>query len=318
MNSIACFVALFLASQVAAPAEQYSTTDGNPVLDANILVKDEANIPAVEAGMLIEMGVREGTLVKKDEILARIDDRKAKAAVKVTRYAEQAAKKASEQDIEKRYAQAAADVAKVEWEQGLESNRLHKGAVVETELRRMKLDFKRATLQIEKAINDQYLAGLDANTKTAEREAAEMELDWRTIRAPFDGDVTKTNIQQSEWVNPGDPILTLTRFDTLYVEAFVRADLYDRSEVFGKPVTVEVTKARGRKTTVEGRIVHADQMLQGRGIYTVRAEVTNERVNGSWLLQPGGVARMTILIDQPSRQPLQSRIESREALDVRR
>ncbi len=315
MKAITCLFALILAGQVTTPADRYSTPDGNPVLDANILVKDEVRIPAVEAGMLIEMNVREGSHMKKDQVLARIDDRKAKAAVKVTRYAEQAAQKAAEQDIEKRYAQAAAAVAEVEWQQGLESNRQHRGAVVESELRRMKLDFKRAKLQIEKAINDQYLAGLDANTKTAEREAAEMELDWRTIRAPFDGDVTKTNVQQSEWVNPGDPILTLTRFDTLYVEAFVNAKDFDRGEVFGKPVTIEVTKARGRKATVEGTIVHADQILQHTGIYTVRAEVTNQQVNGSWLLQPGGVARMTIHIDQQSQQ---SRAQSSEATEIRR
>ncbi len=315
MKAITCVLVLIVAGQVTAPSNRYSTPDGNPVLDANILVKDEARIPAVEAGMLIEMNVREGSHMKKDQVLARIDDRKAKAAVNVTRFGEEAALKRAEQDIEKRYAQAAADVAEVEWRQGLESNRQHKGAVVESELRRMKLDYKRATLQIEKAVNDQYLAGLDANTKTAEREAAEMELAWRTIRAPFDGDVTMTNVQQSEWVNPGDPILTLTRFDTLYVEALVNAKDFDRSEVFGKPVTVEVTKARGRKVTVEGTIVHADQILQHNDVYTVRAEVTNQQVNGSWLLQPGGVARMTIHIDQQSQE---SQAQSPEPAEIRR
>ncbi|MEM8946285.1 MAG: HlyD family efflux transporter periplasmic adaptor subunit [Planctomycetota bacterium] len=315
MKVITCLIALLVAGQAAAQTDRYTTPDGNPVLQATIFVKDEARIPAVEPGMLIEMNVREGSSVKEGDVLARIDDRKAKAAVKVTRYAEQAAKKRAAQDIEKRYAQAAAAVAKVEWEQGLESNRQHKGAVVESEIRRMKLDYERANLQIEKAVNDQYLAGLDANTKTAEREAAQMELDWRTIRAPFDGDVVMTNVHQSEWVNPGDPILKLMRFDTLYVQGRVRSDQFDRSEVYGKPVTVEVTKARGRKATVEGRIVHADQLLQHTGVYTVRAEVVNQQVNGSWLLQPGGVASMTIHVDQKSQE---SSAQSLEANKVRR
>lgn len=318
MKTLTCLIALIFAGQVGDTDSRYATPDGNPVVRATILVKDEARIPAVEPGMLIEMNVREGTHVMKGDVLARIDDRKAKAAVKVTRYAEQAAKKRADQDIEKRYAQAAAAVAKVEWEQGLESNRQHQGAVVESEIRRMKLDYERANLQIEKAINDQYLAGLDANTKTAEREAAQMELDWRTIRAPFEGEVVKTNIYESEWVNPGDPILKLMRLDTLYVEGFVRADQFDRSEVYGKPVTVEVTKARGRKATVEGRIVHADQILQHTGVYTVRAEVTNQKNQGSWLLQPGGVATMTIHVDQPSQESLGSKVRSQETEGVRR
>ena len=68
-------------------------------------------------------------------------------------------------------------------------------------------------------------------------------------------------------------------------------------EVMGKPVTVEVTKSRGKKASVAGRIVHVAQMLEHGGIYTVRAEVANELVNDSWLLQPGGVARMTIHLE---------------------
>ena len=170
-------------------------------------------------------------------------------------------------------------------------------------------------MQIEKAQNDQLLAGFDAKTKRAERKAAEMALNWRTIRAPFGGDVVKTYVQQSEWVNPGDPILKLMRFDTLYVEGFVKAAEYDRWEVMGKPVTVEVTKARGKKAAVAGRIVHVAQMLEHGGVYTVRAEVANELFNDSWLLQPGGVARMTIHIDQESQT---SQVEQLELGQSRR
>ena len=84
------------------------------------------------------------------------------------------------------------------------------------------------------------------------------------------------------------------RFDKMYVEGRLLAGNYDRSEVLGKPVTVEVIKAHGRKETVTGKIVHADPMLQFKGEYTVRAEVDNQQVNNSWLLQPDGVVKMTI------------------------
>ena len=297
MKAITCLVSLLLIGQVTAPS-RYSTADGNPVLElAFIKVKDEARIPAVEPGMLIELNVREGSRVKKDDVLARIDDREAKARVTVTKYAELAARKLFEQDIEERYARAAADVAEAALKKDLMANEMSTGAVPEVEIDRKRLDWKRATLQIEKAQNDRIQASYDAKTKRAEREAAEMTLDMHTIRAPFDGDVVRTNVHQSEWVNPGDPILKLMRFDTLYVEGFVKASDYDRSEINGKPVTVEVTKARGKKATVSGRIIHVDQMLEHGGRYTVRAEVANELINDSWLLQPGGTARMTIHLD---------------------
>ncbi|NOZ39313.1 MAG: HlyD family efflux transporter periplasmic adaptor subunit [Planctomycetes bacterium] len=295
MTVIPYFIALMLFGQVADSANRYATADGNPVIQpARIYVRDEAKIPAMEAGVLTEFSAHEGARVKKGEVLAVIDDREAKARLKIAKYAELAAWKLVKQDIEERYAAAAANVAKSKWESALDSNKQYKGAVVEGEMMTLKLDFKRATLQIEKAANDRVMASYDAKTKTAEKEAAEMALDWRTIRAPFDGDVVKTFVHQSEWVQPGEAILQLVRFDKLYVEGHLLAKDYDRSEILGKPVTVEVTKARGRKATVSGTIVHVDQILQGRGRYNVRAEVDNELVNGSWLLQPGGEVRMTI------------------------
>jgi len=317
MNAMASLVVWLILGQLTDSAPRYATADGNPVLEkALIRVRDEAEISAPEAGVLMQMEMREGQRVKMDEVLGVVDDREARARLKIAKYAEVAAWKQVEQDIEERYAKAAAAVAKVEWEQGLESNRQHKGAVVESELRRMKLDYNRSTLQIEKAGNDRILAGYDAKTKTAEREAAQMALDWRIIRAPFNGDVVETFVHQSEWVSPGEPILKLVRFDKLHVEGFVLAADYDRSEMMGKPVTVEVTKARGRKVTVSGRIVHVDQMLRGtKGQYTLRAEVDNELVNDSWLLQPGGAARMTIHLNLESRV---LSVESLEAANTRR
>ena len=189
-------------------------------------------------------------------------------------------------------------MAEAEYKKALEANEIKAKAISESEVERAKLDHRRAELQIEKAMNDRVLAGYDARTKRAERKAAEMALDWRTIRAPFAGDVVQTYVHQSEWVKPGDPILRLVRFDRLYVEGFVSADEHDRSEMKGKRVTVEVTKAHGAKATVTGTIVHVDQVLFGtKGRYTVRAEVENELVNDSWLLQPGGIVKMTIHLD---------------------
>jgi len=310
MTALPYLMTFLFFGQVAVPANRYATADGNPVVQpATVRVQDEANIPAMEAGVLTQFSMHEGAHVTQGEILAIVDDREANARLKIAKYAEKAARKLAEQDIEERYAMEAAKVAKAKWEKALDSNRQYKGAVVDGEILVLKLDFRRSELQIEKAANDRIMASYDVKTKTAEREAAEMALDWRTIRAPFNGDVVKTFVHQSEWVQPGEPILKLVRFDKLYVEGHLLAKDYDRSEILGRPVTVEVIKARGRKVTVPGKIVHVDQMLQGRGRYTVRAEVDNELINNSWLLQPGGTVRMTIHLDQ---ERIESRVQSLE------
>jgi len=298
MTNLTCFLAALLLGQVSAAPRNTAPVGGDLVLEkAYIKVRDEAKIPAMEAGVLTLLDVREGDRIKEGEVLAMIDDREAQAQVTVAKYKEAAAVKRAEQTIEIRYAKAAADVAEADWKRDVEANSINKGAVPESEMERKKLDQRRAELQIEKAMNDRVLSAYDAQTARAERKAAQMALDWRTIRAPFDGDVVQTYVHQSEWVQPGEPILRLMRFDRLYVEGLVNADEYDRSEMKGKRVTVEVTKARGAKVTVTGTIVHVDQMLQGKGRYSVRAEVENELVNDSWLLQPGGLVKMTIHLD---------------------
>ncbi len=297
MSAIRLLIAVGLLLPVSGVDRRYAEENGNPVLDRCLIKlqsEDEIRIPAQEAGVLISMPVKEGSRVAKGDLLATIDDREAKAALKVAQYALQSAQQRAKEDIEIRYAQAAEAVAQVDVEQDLKANRDHPGAIPDIEIRRKKLDRTRSSLQIEKARKDQILARLEAKTKQAERDAAKMALEWRTILAPFDGEVVTTYRHQSEWVNPGDPILKLVRFDTLHVEGFVYADQYNRGELQGKPVTVKVSRARGREIPVQGYIIYVDQMVRSDGSYRVRAEVKNEREGDNWLIQPGLKARMTI------------------------
>jgi multidrug efflux pump subunit AcrA (membrane-fusion protein) len=297
MSAFQLIVSLGLLLPISS-ADRYSVdADGNPVLDGcriELIGQDEVRIPAQEAGVLIEMPVKEGTRVSKDDLLATIDDREAKAAVKVANYALQSAMQRANETIEIRYAQAAEAVAKVDLEQDQKANLDHPNAIPETEIRRKKLDLDRSTLQIEKAKKDQILARLEAKTKNAELDATKMALERRTILAPFDGEVVDTYRHKSEWVNPGDPILKLVRLDTLHVQGLVNADQYDRSEVQGKPVTVMINRARERQVSVQGRIVYVDQMVGSNNKFRVRAEVKNKREGDNWLIEPGRYVRMTI------------------------
>lgn len=282
---------------VAGNAEQLFAQPADPVLSpCYIKLKNEnlVRIPAQEAGVLIEMPVREGSMVKAGQLLARVDDRDAKAQLRITENALKTATKRAEDDIEIRYAEAAADVAKANLLQDLEANQNHTGAVPEIEIRQKRLELQRAVLQGEKAAKDQVLAGLEADTKEAERDAAKEALLRRIVEAPFDGEVIETSRHESEWVNPGDLILKLARFDTLYVEGTVYANEYDRSELQGREVTVTVKRARGRELKVTGKVVHVVPEVRSDRSYIVRAEIQNKREGESWAIQPGLEAKMKI------------------------
>jgi multidrug efflux pump subunit AcrA (membrane-fusion protein) len=273
----------------------------DPVLQPCLVkVKDEVEIPAQKEGVLTEMAVIEGSSVQAGAKIAVIDDREAKAAVEVSRFAHEAAQARAADDIEGRFAAKSAEVAKKDWDRDLEANNQVPGSVPEIEVEQKRLMYEKSILQMEKADKDQHLAALDAKVKKAERDAAEVALEKRSIFAPFDGEVVTLHREKSEWVNPGDPILTLMRFDKLYAEVFVNANQFDREELLGKQVTVTVPRAHGKEISLSGVVMHVSQLIQSGGNYKVRAEVANVKEGKSWAIQPSASPRgkMTIHLQQ--------------------
>lgn len=152
MATTCLLLVLTLLSQVGGDGNPYTTQGGDPVLDPCIVkVQDEVRIPAQEAGVLIQMSVREGSRVGKGELLAVIDDREAKMALRVAEYGSEAAKKRAMDKIEERYASKAAEFAKLDWERAVQANEETPNAVPDIEVRQKKLGWQRSDLQIEKA-----------------------------------------------------------------------------------------------------------------------------------------------------------------------
>lgn len=293
--SLTMALSLFLSTAVA------NNGGTDPVLEPCLVkAKSEVEIPAQKEGTLIELGVLEGSVVKEGDKIAVIDDREAKAQVEVSKYALDAANQKAVDTIEERFAAKSAEVAKVDLERDVEANRRQPGAVPEIEISQKQLMLEKSTLQIEKAQKDRTISRLDAKTKEAELGAAQVALEKRSIYAPFSGEVVKLQREKSEWVNPGDPILTLMRFDVLYAEARAPVSQFDREDLLGKNVTVTVPRARGKEISLPGKIVHVSQMVESGGTLTVRAEVQNVKEGTSWAIQPSisPRAKMTIHLSE--------------------
>jgi membrane fusion protein, multidrug efflux system len=61
-----------------------------------------------------------------------------------------------------------------------------------------------------------------------EIEDAQLNSDYCSVRAPFDGYVTNLNISEGQYANVGQPVLTLIDDRNWYVLAYFREDLLDR------------------------------------------------------------------------------------------
>jgi multidrug efflux pump subunit AcrA (membrane-fusion protein) len=294
MTSALIAVALLFQVAVPSDADRYSGPATDPVVTGLVKVADQIKLPAKEPGVLVHLAVKEGSQIRAGQEIGKIDDSEPQMQKKAANYQLRAAVERYSNDVDIRYAEAASAVAKADYEMLVESNRLAEKSVAQTEVRGKKLEWDKAVLLAEKSRHERELAKYEAWTKKAEVEAADMAIQRRLIKAPFDGVVEELSRKQDEWVNPGDTILKLFRLDTMQVEGAVAQSQYDPHELHGCQVTVEVEMARGRKETVQGRLTKVSSIIRGDGMYNVRAEVANHQEHGSWMLRDGLPATMTI------------------------
>lgn len=294
--SLALLVSTAAHTALAQGAEE-SVAD--PILkNCLISVKDEVKLPAQEPGVLVELTAKEGLQVKQGDLLGRVDDSKQQIQKRQALAEQEAALEEANNDINVRYSKAASKVAEAEYDQTQEANSKVSGTFPQAEVRRLKLAWHRAFLQIEQSELEQRMASLTAKVKAAAVEAADNNIRRSQLISPIDGEVVELLIQAGEWVNPGDPIMRIIRFDTLRVEGFVQASQYDPGELVNRPVTVEVELARGRRERQQGKVVYVDSRVQAGGEYRVWAEITNQQENGQWLFRPGLIAAMRIHLER--------------------
>ena len=301
-------VGLFVAGIGMSP-RPVMAAEGEPVLERCIVsLVEEAEVPAGEAGVLLELQIREGDVVSRGDLIARIDDsqpdfdrRKA-----VAEHAQAQAK--AESDVDVRYAVAAEQVAKAEYDKANESNNRVPGSVTRVELDRLQLTWKRGELQIEQAQVERKLATMAVQSQEVDIAAAEDAINRRKILAPLDGVVVRVYPHLGEWMQPGDPLARVVRADRLRVEGFVDAARFDPDKVRDRPVTVEVTLADERVETFKGRIVFTSPIVESGGEYLVWAEVENRQLEAGhpeeWMLRPGQTVQMTIHSQQKPLAPV--------------
>jgi multidrug efflux pump subunit AcrA (membrane-fusion protein) len=290
-------IALLVDLTCGLPALAQEAARPDPVLERCLVsLVEEAKVPAREAGVLMELAVREGDVVRKNDVIAKIDDdqpqmekRKAQAEY------DQALAKA-QSDVDVQYSEAAEKVAEAEYKKALESHTKVPGSVTEVERDRLALNEKKSELQIDQARLEQRLAALAAQSKEVEVLAAENSIGRRLIKSPLDGVVVQVFPHQGEWMQPGDPLARVVRVDKLRIEGYVDSSRFGPDKVRDRPVTVEVMLADDRKETFKGRIMVTSPMVESGGDFRVVAEVENRQDPDSqqWLLQPGQTARMTI------------------------
>lgn len=184
-------------------------------------------------GVVAEVLVKEGDVVKKGQLLARQDDRADQADLKTLQ-----AKLASS-DVEINADDAQAREKKVEWDQ--KAKGFKKNVFSD-------LDVMQAELEYTIAMARKEMAMKDKEEKQTEVDAEKVKIQLRELRATTDGIVQQINVHEGELASndPKGPVMSIVTNQPLYVEVYM-------------PATVAKSFKVGQKLQVRYTDEHTDQ-----------------------------------------------------------
>jgi len=261
-----------------------------PIDDVFLTLIADVAVPAPEAGVLLEVHVKTGQVVKRGSLLARVDDSRAKlsearAATELARLRREAGNDLKVQLANKDLAAAVAELNRA-----LETEKRLPKSVSKTEFDRLRLDKERAELEIEQAKFDVELARLAADGSAEELRMAQMNVRRRRVLAPLDGKVVEVNHQMGEWVEAGQPVVRIVQLDRLRAEGLLDAELATES-IQGSPVHVEVRFGDNKTEVFKGHIVFVSPEIHP---VNRKVQVWAEVENRDGLLRPGLSATMSV------------------------
>lgn len=211
------------AVMTAWPSAQYAQLTAS----GYVVAQRRAAVASKATGRLLELRVREGSVVKAGELIGRIDDSDVGAAVRVAeaglRQAEAAARQAEAAVRQAEVEKANAD-SELQRSRGLQSQGFVSPQALEAQARRADsaaagIAAAQAALQAARAARAQAEAQL--NVQRVNRDSTE-------IRAPFDGVVLVKNANVGDMITPFSSatgaqgaVVTMADMSTLEVEADV-------------------------------------------------------------------------------------------------
>jgi macrolide-specific efflux system membrane fusion protein len=250
---------------------------------------EEAEVPAQEAGVITSVAVREGQRVKRDELLAQIDDQVPRLAAEATKAKYDIARAKATNDVKLRFAKKSTEVSEAELRRSTESIERFAKSVSQSQLDVEQLTVQKNKLEAEQATQDQQLAILEMRQQESELNAARAQIIRRRIVAPFDGVIVQIYARKGEWAEPGQKALRIVNVERLKAEGFIRAEDATQT-VVGRAIRL-VVEPGGERNTFVGKIVFVSPEVDPiTGQVRVWAEIDNR----DGRLRPGQSARMVV------------------------
>ncbi len=213
--------------------------------------RTETKVEAQVTAKIEDILVRAGDLVKKGQLLIKLDGRELRSRLQESQQALKSAEASKEQArraIDS--AKAAYDDAKIQYQRM--QNLYAQKAVAKSELDSARSTFLQAEAEHLRAVEG--LAGAEAAVRKAKRvvEQAEINMDYTEIKALEDGEVSKRSAEPGDLAYPNKSLLYVQTGGTMRLEALVREGLINKVRPGTKlPVVITALDKRVEGTVEE-------------------------------------------------------------------
>ena len=261
---------------------------------------DQATVSAKVPGRVMSIAVDLGSVVRKGQIIAQIEQQDYQLRLQQSEAALAQARarvglppegKDDRIDPEKtgtvRQAQALLDDAKLKLDRA--ENLFQRGVLAKAQLDGAEAEHKVALSRYQDAVEEIRNRQALVVQRRSELEIARQQLADSSIYAPFDGVVQEKRASIGEYLSAGAPIVNVVRMDPLRLRAEV-PERESRNVHVGLPVRVTL---EGDANVYAGKIARISPTITAQNrVLIVEAEVHN---NGQ--LRPGSYARAEIVSD---------------------
>jgi len=248
---------LTLGLAVPAGAVAQGLPGRSDELDCVVQPKVTVKLGSAEPGIVSEMLMERGDVVRKGQVIARLDSPLQALAVEL-------AKIKAESDAEVRSSRARLEFRRLEYDR---SGKLHEQKITPTK------KFEEADVEKQLAELSVETALLQLKQAKVELEQAKERLERRSIRSSVDGVVTKLSVSAGEYVYEQVSLVTIATIDPLYVEVFAPLAYLDRIRV-GTLAEVDLEAPIGG--THRAKVIVIDRVFDAASrTFGVRLELPN-------------------------------------------
>lgn len=248
-------------------------------VDCVVRPKATIELGSAEEGVIAEIKVDRGEIVKKGQVVVRLESKLQKFALEIARLR-------AKSDVAIRTQRARVEFREVETKR---AEKLHQKRILATKvLNEAKIEKRLAGLELEKARLEHRLAQVEfANARE--------KLERRSIKSPVDGVVVEVSMALGEFAHEQSPIMTIAVLDPLHVEAFVPAGYYGG---VGVGTRAQLTMQQPIAGHYEAKVTVVDRVFDPAShTFGVRLELPNP----GYELPAGLTCRVRFFLDYKAR-----------------